>query len=112
MPAGAAPTNSFLKGITMMIEEKKNLAAKKPHSLTLEERSMMRLTGVEDVDSFDEQTIMARTSMGEVTVKGEGLHISSLNVDTGELTLEGRVDAFVYREMQPKGSGVFSKLFR
>ena len=95
----------------VMVEEKKGVTIKKSHSMSLEGRAKLRLTGVEDVDRFDDQTVAARTVMGELVIKGEGLHIGSLNVDTGELLLEGRVDALLYREAPVKG-GLLAKLFR
>ena len=58
-----------------------------PHHLMLEDRRALSVSGVSDVDSFDELTVVIYTEMGELTVKGEGLHINRLNVETGELTL-------------------------
>ena len=43
---------------------------KKAHNLSLENRSGLKLTGVTDVDSFDEETVMAYTDYGCLTVSG------------------------------------------
>jgi sporulation protein YabP len=91
-------------------DEKKMM--KVPHTLILENRKSLTATGVSDVDSFDEQTVVAYTEMGELTVKGRNLHISRLNVDTGELTLDGEILSMYYTDSQPVGKGFFSKLFR
>lgn len=93
-----------------MADEKKMM--KVPHTLILENRKSLTATGVSDVDSFDEQTVVAYTEMGELTVKGRNLHISRLNVDTGELTLDGEILSMYYTDSQPVGKGFFSKLFR
>ncbi|MBQ2755593.1 MAG: sporulation protein YabP [Oscillospiraceae bacterium] len=91
-------------------EDKKN--GMLPHNVFLENRSMMNLSGVEDVDCFDEQTIRVFTNMGEMTVRGRGLHINKLSVDTGELSLEGKIDLLEYSDEQKRSGGLFSKLFR
>ena len=71
-----------------MAEEK---AVKVPHSLILENRKMLTATGVSNVDSFNEQEIVAYTDLGELIVRGSKLHINKLNIETGELTIDGEV---------------------
>ncbi len=82
------------------------------HSLTLESRKKLTATGVSNVDSFDEQTIVAYTGMGELTIRGQGLKINRLNVETGELTVDGEITAMVYTENTPKSAGLLARLFR
>ena len=91
-----------------MTEEKKQ---KLPHSVILENRKAFTATGVSNVDSFDEQTIVAYTDLGELVVKGSGLHINRLNIETGELTLTGEVDSLTYTQGLQNG-GMLSRLFR
>ncbi len=93
-----------------MTEEKKTV--KMPHSLILENRKNMTITGVSDVDSFDEQAVVAYTDLGELTVKGRNLHINKLSVETGELSLEGEIVSMSYTENQASSGGFLSKLFR
>lgn len=87
------------------------LKASVPHNIILEGRKVLRMSGVCDVDSFDEQTVIAFTNMGELTVRGDDIHISKLNIDTGELSLEGNFYALSYTD-SAKQSGFFSKLFK
>ena len=72
-----------------MAEEKKTV--KLPHSVILENRKSLTATGVSNVDSFDEQAIVAYTDLGELTIKGKGLNISRLNIETGELNVTGDI---------------------
>ncbi len=83
-----------------------------PHGLILKDRAQLTLSGVTDVDSFDESAIVAYTDYGELTVKGENLHISMLNIDTGDLSIDGRVSSLIYLENQPKSTSFFGKVFR
>lgn len=93
-----------------MTEEKK--AVKMPHSLILENRKNMTITGVSDVDSFDEQAVVAYTDLGELTVRGKNLHINKLSLETGELALEGDIVSMGYTDNQSSSGGFLSKLFR
>ncbi len=78
----------------------------------MEDRNRISLTGVSDVDSFDEQTVTVITSCGELSVKGSGLHIGRLSTETGEMSIEGKIDALVYSSDEPKQSGFFGRVFR
>ena len=53
------------------------------HALTLENREHLSLSGISDVDSFNEEEIVAICSCGELTIKGELLHIEELNLENG-----------------------------
>jgi sporulation protein YabP len=92
-----------------MTEEKKPV--KTPHSLILENRRALTATGVSNVDSFDEQTIVAYTDMGELVIRGSQLQINKLNIETGELTLNGDIVSMSYSDNRPAG-GFFSRLFK
>ena len=93
-----------------MADEKRNSAM--PHNLVLEDRRMLTVSGVSDVDSFDEETVIVFTDLGELTVRGSNLHINRLSVEVGELTVEGNICALIYSEDTPKSGGFFSKVFR
>ncbi len=80
-----------------------------PHHLTLDDRSRLTLTGVEDVERFDEEEIVMSTSAGGLTLKGEGLHIEKLSLDGGEVRITGRVDALTYQAGRASG-GFLSRL--
>lgn len=93
-----------------MAEEKRMQSM--PHNIVLEDRKMLTVSGVSDVDSFDEQTVTVFTDMGELTVRGSNLHINRLSVDVGELTVEGNISALIYSDEAPRSGGFFSKVFR
>ncbi|MCL2487878.1 MAG: sporulation protein YabP [Oscillospiraceae bacterium] len=93
-----------------MAEDKR--PAPMPHQLILQDRRLLTISGVSDVDSFDELAVVVYTDLGELTVRGINLHINRLNVDTGELTMEGTVESLTYTELQSRSGGFFSRLFR
>lgn len=82
-----------------------------PHTLILEERKKLSVSGVSDVDSFDEETVTVFTNLGELVVSGSGLHINRLSVETGELILEGNIRSLVYHEEVNSG-GFLARLFK
>ena len=82
-----------------------------PHRLELMDRAHLTVSGVEDVERFDETGIVMATSAGLLTVTGEGLHIGQLSLEGGELHVDGRIDGVNYEEEQPSRSGLFSRLF-
>ncbi|MEG1875194.1 MAG: sporulation protein YabP [Angelakisella sp.] len=81
------------------------------HTLLVEDRNRIQITGVTDVESFDEQMVVLMTQPGELVIKGRGLHITKIDVATGDLSLEGEVDELSYGDGRPAG-GFFSKLLR
>ena len=81
------------------------------HRVLLEEREQLSISGVEEVESFDENTILLITAQGALEIQGEGLHIEKLSLDGGDLRVEGRVHALLYEsEAGRRGGGFLSRL--
>ena len=91
--------------------ERAERAAGMPHQLILQQRNRLELTGVSDLDSFDEATVTAYTSLGELTVRGRQLHVLALDLENGSLSLEGQVDSLTYVDTDGR-TGFFGRLFR
>ncbi len=81
------------------------------HRLELDGRERLVVSGVEDVERFDENGIVMSTSAGILTVTGEGLHIGKLSLDGGELHVDGRIDSLAYEEPALGGGGLLRRLF-
>ena len=81
-----------------------------PHRLTLEGRNRLSMTGVLEVESFDENSIVMGTSKGVLVVRGEQLHIEQLSLDGGDLQVEGTVTALLYDGERESRGGLFSRL--
>lgn len=82
------------------------------HSVVMEGRKKLSVSGVEEVESFDENTIVMSTALGVLVVRGEDLHIEVLSLEGGELKVEGEVDSLTYEEDGRREGGFFSRLFR
>jgi sporulation protein YabP len=112
MPRGFEPAPSERKGDAGMYDDREKSVAAMPHHIILEGRSRLSITGVEDVDSFDETTVVLYTSKGLLTVRGSGLRVDRLTIEGGELNIEGLVDALEYQAEPRAGGGFWSRLFR
>lgn len=92
------------------MEEKKN---GKPHSICWRARAQGNITGVTDVLSFDETTVVLETEQGHLTLKGKDLHIDRLLLEQGEVALTGRIDSLLYSGSQTgKRESLAKRLFR
>ncbi|MGL4362858.1 MAG: sporulation protein YabP [Cellulosilyticaceae bacterium] len=86
----------------------------KKHMVNIVDRQRLSMTGIIDVFSFNEELIEVETVDGYMDIEGIGLHIVKMNLDNGELIVEGRVCALEYEEQastKKKGS-MLSKFFR
>ena len=81
------------------------------HRLELVGRGRLVVSGVEDVDRFDETGIVMSTTAGTLVVTGEDLHIGKLSLDGGELHVDGRIDSVTYEDQGQSRGGFFSRLF-
>ena len=81
------------------------------HQLQLDGREKLMVSGVEDVERFDENAIVMSTCVGTLIITGENLHIGKLSLEGGELKVEGRIDSLEYEEDAPVSGGFFSRLF-
>lgn len=93
------------------MEEKQGKAV---HKIQLSDRSTGTVTGVKDVNSFDEKEISLVTEAGMLTIKGEELHVTRLDLEKQEIDLAGRVDSLTYSQGIAKdrgGDGMLKRLF-
>ena len=93
-----------------MPHEEKPQAPARWHSLSLEGREKLSITGVDDVTGFDEGLVVLKTGQGELSVRGQELHIERIDLDSGVLELHGRVQELSYDE-PVEGRGLWARLF-
>ena len=86
---------------------------KQNHSMILENRKCLSISGITDVDSFDEKAICLYTQLGELTIQGKELHIDSMSVETGDMTVTGDIWAIIYGDKDRHGPlSALGRLFR
>lgn len=86
---------------------------RKPHSVMWKDRKQGTVTGVSDVLSFDEHSVILETEQGMMTIKGKDLHISRLMLEQGEVEMEGNIDSVAYSGTNPAKKGsLMKRMFR
>ena len=82
-----------------------------PHRLTLDSRNRLTLTGVTEVESFDEAMIVLHTTRGTLVIHGSGLHLQLLSLDGGQVHVDGTVDSMTYENEVREAGSFFARLF-
>lgn len=84
----------------------------KNQNIIIEDRIKMTVSGVEQVENFNDNTIILTTINGGVTIKGEGLNISKLNLDDGNVKIDGKINGVAYTARDATPKNIMSKLFK
>ena len=87
----------------------------KSHKITLNNRKVGNISGVLDVISFDISEILLETEQGMLNIKGKDLHVNRLNLEKGEVDIEGNIDAFSYSQIPigaKKTESFLGKIFK
>ena len=83
------------------------------HSVLIRDRKFLELTGISEVENFNETAIDLISNCGAVAIEGENLRIESFSVESGKIVIEGTVTGVFYYEKQVKSSsgrgGFFQK---
>lgn len=80
-----------------------NDALQLPHAMTLKDRKHLSMTGVTEVVSFDESSVVLHTALGTLVIQGRDLQLKTLTLDGGQVVVDGSISALIYEE--PRQSG-------
>lgn len=91
-----------------------NITVQKEHQVSINNRKELEITGVKEIDSFDNEEFLLETNMGYLIVRGQNLQLKNLNVEEGLVQIKGKVYELTYvdEHQQEKAKGLFSRLFR
>ncbi|SHI07415.1 sporulation protein YabP [Sporanaerobacter acetigenes] len=85
----------------------------KNQNIYLEDRTNLTITGVEQVESFNDNTIILITIRGGMTIKGEELNINKLNLEDGNVKIDGTINGILYNNKDSNSKGkLFEKMFK
>ena len=82
-----------------------------PNNVIIEDRKRMSISGVLDVESFDENEISLNTTGGNILVTGEDMRVERLSIETGDIVIEGFIICIEYNDKQRRKEGFWSRLF-
>ncbi len=98
-----------------MIEEKKIIKPKQ-HTIFMDNRQKLNISGVIDVGSFNDAVVIVETEAGLLEVKGKNLHMSRLNLENSEMSIDGYVNSLEYKDKTNRGNkdstNFITKLFK
>ncbi|MBE6899357.1 MAG: hypothetical protein E7479_01650 [Ruminococcaceae bacterium] len=90
----------------------KNEQQKRKHDFSVEDRRLLKATGVIDVEGFDETKIYAMLEETAFTIGGKDLKVISFSAETGDLRIEGEIDSVTYSPALSRKAGIFARIFR
>ncbi|KXZ40595.1 sporulation protein YabP [Alkalithermobacter thermoalcaliphilus JW-YL-7 = DSM 7308] len=83
------------------------------HNISLKNRELLAISGVEHVYSFNDNKIEIKTSHGDMKIEGENLDMGKLNLEEGLVTVKGTVNSITYSKVSKKDEeGFFKKIFK
>lgn len=91
-----------------MEKGKEEAGAAQAHTLRMDNRRAAALTGISEVIAFDDNQVILSTDQGDVALTGEGLHVTRLMLEEGQLTVEGRIDSVFYSQRKRR-RGLFRR---
>ncbi len=96
------------------MNETKSTPQKTLHNLLLSSREKLTLSGVKEILNFDDTEVNLRTVCGDLTVEGSNIRISVLNVEKGEVEMEGKINAVYYYDVGNDESkkSLLSRIFK
>ena len=83
----------------------------KKHTLVMNERASAEISGVSEVESFDDQCVVLSTVCGGLTLEGEGLRSGTLDIARGVVEVSGKIGAVVYNDKAPAKRGFRARFF-
>lgn len=89
-----------------------NRVRSRNQNIMVEDREKMTVTGVEHVESFNENTIVLSTIKGGMIIKGDGMNISKLNIEDGSVKIEGIINSLNYTAKDVSTKNIIGKLFK
>lgn len=82
------------------------------HSITLTDRSTLKVSGIEHIYSFNDKKVELRTSAGEMVIEGENLDMGKLNLDESVISVEGTINAIVYSKQKKSQESLIKRIFK
>lgn len=89
-----------------------NKTPKWRHQLTLIDREELAVDGVSSLGSYDEKEVVMETEQGVLTVRGEGLNIKQLNLEQGNIIIEGTVTGLTYEDETRQKKGLLERFLK
>lgn len=87
----------------------------KNHHVLVRDRKSMEITGIKKLESLNSEEFVLETSLGYMTISGQDLEMTNLNIDRGEISISGyvtKIEYFDHQEEKEPSKGFLNKLFK
>ena len=85
----------------MSIQNEQTTEKKEKNDIVIRSRKHIDISGVTEVISFDENSVVMLTVCGEMALEGESLRIGVLDTDRGMVSVDGKISAVIYYDESP-----------
>ena len=93
--------------------EAKGQVARVTHDIFIGSREKMSINGVKEILNFDDSVVNLKTVCGDLCIEGAGLHISILNIEKGEVEMQGKINAvYSYDTSENDKKGLLARIFK
>jgi sporulation protein YabP len=82
------------------------------HNIVVDNRERISITGVTDVISFNETDIEIETDAGGLAIFGQNLRFNKLNLEDGQMVVDGFIEGFEYTDIRTEKGGFLSRIFK
>lgn len=82
------------------------------HNFICKERKHLELSGVKNVERFDENEFVLETTLGWMSIKGNELVLNKLDTEHGDVIIKGNIDCIEYTTSHSNHESIFSRLFK
>lgn len=82
--------------------------------IIIKNRHRIEITGVKKINSLNEEEFIVETTLGILVITGENLSMSQLEIEKGNLIINGTINCLEYTEKENKkeNKGLFKKIFK
>lgn len=83
------------------------------HEVKLIDRSLIYLSGIDKIISFDSEEFLMESVMGIILLKGQDLEIVKLDTHDGVVSIKGVINSMIYDDGKKKETeSILGKLFK
>lgn len=82
------------------------------HNFVCKERKYLELSGIKNVERFDENEFLMETTLGWMMVKGSELALNKLDTEHGDVIIKGNINSIEYTSAHKNKEPLLTRLFR
>lgn len=82
------------------------------HNLILKDRKHLEISGIKQIDHFDEEEFLLESVQGWLEITGSELMLDKLDKERGEVMIKGNIESISYISAKKTKESLISKMFK